>query len=90
MSGFDYTLAALNKKMWIEGERERIAEQKRKFGEIPIRVEGATRKERVERPATAARREREYLYGKWNPANGVSECCFMIRAANGTCTGCGE
>lgn len=49
-----------------------------------------TKRVRNERPATAERRERTALYGKWNPLNGVSDCCMMLRAASGECTGCGE
>lgn len=49
-----------------------------------------TKRERKERPATAAKRERVALYGKHNPAWGVSECCSMLLSASGVCSGCGE
>jgi hypothetical protein len=49
-----------------------------------------TKKERRERPATAAKRERKAIYGKYDPTNEISECCYMILANNGSCTGCGE
>lgn len=37
---------------------------------------------------TSKAEERELL-GGFDP-NKVSECCFMVLAKNGTCTGCGE
>lgn len=48
-----------------------------------------TKRERAERPATAEKRERRAIYGKFNPANPISDCCSMMML-NGECSGCGE
>lgn len=79
---------ALDKKM----KRESAASyrQARDLKRKAERDGTVTKRERRERPATAERRERKALYGKYNPAWGVSECCFMILSADGHCTGCGE
>jgi len=48
-----------------------------------------TKRVRNERPATAAKRERKAIYGKYNPSNAVSLCCHMM-IIGGCCSGCGE
>ncbi len=86
---FDYTLMHLGKKMYHEAEADRIRLEKEKFVTVPVNTAGP-RKVRTQRPATMERDERKFLYGAFNPSKGISECCSMIRAANGACTGCGE
>lgn len=49
----------------------------------------STKREVKERPATAERRERVAIYGKFNPKNPISECCSMM-VINHECTGCGD
>lgn len=80
---------ALDKKMKRESAASyRMARDLKRKAE---RDGSVTKKERRERPATAAKREREFLYGKKNrPEWGVSDCCHMLMSASGVCSGCGE
>ena len=79
---------ALDKKMKREAASSyRMARDLKRKAERDGTV---TKRVRNERPATAERRERKAIYGKYNPAWGVSECCSMILSASGVCSGCGE
>lgn len=84
MNGFAAKVA-LDKKMKRESAASYVLakELKRKATNDGT----VTKRERNERPATAAKRERKAIYGKCNPANPICPECFTILASNGSCSG---
>ena len=91
MSGFDYSLWQLNKKMRKEAEAQKRAYFNAKWNESnPVSTaanRAKARPKRGPRPATVAKQEQRLLYGRYDPTKGLCPKCNMILAKNGACTG---